>query len=330
MRLGIGIGMGSPGSRSSTPSGPAFQNLTLDNYTIAESIGQYAQVGNIIGGIEGGYVVGIVSQEHADWFFAEEGTLYTGGTQVDYETDASPTVTLREFIGTEDINAPTSPYHDTVITITLTDVVEWTGPTVVSTTAISDTGVVAATFTPFTAQDLSNCAVALVWIFATGNFTSATASTGWVKAGQRTFTNGVSVQGQLSLWYKVSPTNNETLLITGAATSRFGAVLERIANGTTVIWNSGTAQNSAITNLDPASYDTGASRSYLFTAAVNLQSVDASAGPSGYSNFTSQNGQGGTTSSVAIATLQATGQVQDPGAFTNGTSRGATAVAAVY
>jgi len=106
--------------------GPAFQDLTLDNDTVAEDAAVETVVGQVVGFLGAPYVVAMIDQAETNWFFLDGPVMVdTGG--LDFETNASPTITLREY-HEEDSGynpfSPVGPYHDTVITIHVTDVSE--------------------------------------------------------------------------------------------------------------------------------------------------------------------------------------------------------------
>jgi hypothetical protein len=207
-------------------------------------------------------------------------------------------------------------------------------PSFVSATAIPDGGAGADTFTPFTALDLTNCDLALVWVFTTDNITLATASTGWAKLGQANIPSNPigGTNGRFALFWKAEPGAAEEFVVTGGSggTARWGAILERVAAADTVTWTTNSA-STFDTAPNPPPHDAGAVRPTLWTAGVACAALDVTAAPSGYGNLTIQPGQGGTTYSAAIATLASEEQSQDPGAFTTAAAtRRATATAACY
>lgn len=105
--------------------GPPFADLTLDNSTIAEGTGPDQPVGTVLGRLGVGYSVSLLEQEEADWFAFDGDLILAGNEPTDFETNPSPTITMREYEDTEsDFMNPVGPYHDTILTITVTDVAE--------------------------------------------------------------------------------------------------------------------------------------------------------------------------------------------------------------
>ena len=118
----------------STSSGPPFADLTLSGYTVAEDASLDTQIGTIQGMLTYAsypdYAPVIVSQSNANWFYVDDGppnpVIVLVGSALDYETNPSPTITVREYnqeLSGFDVNNPVGPYHDTVLTITVTDAV---------------------------------------------------------------------------------------------------------------------------------------------------------------------------------------------------------------
>jgi hypothetical protein len=107
----------------STP-GPAFNDLTLDNYDVDEDAELDSVVATISGGLGAPYEIMLVSEDSA--FYSEDSALLLLGQVLDYETAPTLSITLREFdVGDPGGSAaPTLPYHDTVIEIIVNNVAE--------------------------------------------------------------------------------------------------------------------------------------------------------------------------------------------------------------
>jgi hypothetical protein len=196
-------------------------------------------------------------------------------------------------------------------------------PTFVSSTAYVTAAANAANWTPFSALDLSNCAMAVFVVAVdggTGNVT--TASSGWLGIG--TVMAGVIVKS--NIFYKVGPTASETLLIdfddTDATTEQGSGILIRL-NGANSIITGSTSNGIGSTNADPPSKDAGAVRNHFWIAAAAWDGIiTASAAPSTYTNLATQAASGASGASSAIATKSIdSSQVEDPGAFTSTTEQ---------
>lgn len=92
--------------------------LSLDALTIAEDQVTGTKVGTIIRGTAGSTIT-LWEQSNEDMFALDGSDIEVGATGLDFETAPAPTITLRETLAGA-VNTP----KDTVITITVTDVVE--------------------------------------------------------------------------------------------------------------------------------------------------------------------------------------------------------------
>lgn len=103
--------------------GPSGAPLTLGALSLsASSIAENSATGTLVGLIQGatpGSTLSIQSQERTNWFQLSGSQLQVGSGGIDYETDTSATVTIRETLA----GASNSP-RDTVFAITITDVAE--------------------------------------------------------------------------------------------------------------------------------------------------------------------------------------------------------------
>lgn len=108
--------------------------LTLSASSIAENSAAGTDVGTIQGTTSGS-TLSILSQSNANWFALSGTTLEVGASSPDFETNAAPTVTIRETLA----GAANTP-RDTVLTITVTDVVENSSPSFVRSTATTGSG----------------------------------------------------------------------------------------------------------------------------------------------------------------------------------------------
>jgi hypothetical protein len=97
---------------------PVLRVLTLSASTVAENAAGGTVVGLLIGRAPGSTLT-IVSQSNANWFALSGASVVVGASSPDFETNASPTVTVRETF-------PGSYQRDTILTLTVTNVLEVT------------------------------------------------------------------------------------------------------------------------------------------------------------------------------------------------------------
>lgn len=115
MAMGLGLGLGLAQSGAAAP--PTLAALSLSASTVAENSAASTVIGAIQGGT-GGSTITIQTQSNTGWFSISGGNLVVAGS-IDYETNAAPTVTLRETLA-----GATNTPRDTVVNITVTDVAE--------------------------------------------------------------------------------------------------------------------------------------------------------------------------------------------------------------
>lgn len=205
------------------------------------------------------------------------------------------------------------------------------GPSFVSATGYvtgtSDVG----SWTPFTGLDLSNCDMAVFILSRDGGVLTTgdtTASSGWARLNYSTSSGGAITS---AIFYKVAPTASEELAITfDAAGEQASGILIR-ANGVDAAESAGDQGDS--TNAAPPTLEEfDPPLDALAIAAATWDSViTASAGPSGYSNLTTQAASGVLGASTAIATKLIPALVAEtPGAFTSDTEQWVAWTIALY
>jgi hypothetical protein len=191
--------------------GPPFVDLTLDNYDVDEATGPGADifVGNIVGALGGDYQVDVLTQEETGWFYCDSGTaIYTngGGGVPDFETNPTPTVTLREFDAalSPGVGSPVGPYHDTVIEITVNDVAE-AGPELLVNTGFANGDDWALTGAP--APTIAGGLLVFDAGFQDNGFQNAT----------QTLAGGSVPSGDYTVGIDVAATGGVTIRLLGAA-----------------------------------------------------------------------------------------------------------------
>lgn len=277
---------------------PTLGDLTLSVYSVNEGVPSGTAVASIIGLAPGSYPNVIVGNSH---FVVSGGNIVTTGS-LDYEAGLhSVDITIREILGW----ATNGPYHDTNLTIAINDVT----PSVVSTTAYESGAVAVSSWTPFTALDLSDCAFAIFVMSTDGASVGATTSSGWVRFPR------AGTRGPAAVFYKVNPTNNETLAITGLVSADASGVLFR-CNGVTTYGDDSASSNAASTNPNPTQILDGTVREYLVLTTCHTLGGVPSAGPSGYSGFVASSVTTPLRSAGAYKVPSQGGLSEDPGAFT--------------
>lgn len=142
-RLAMGLG---GGANAVGETGPRPRDLTLDDYSILENSGEDTEVGLFVGvlypsGSSLIYQSDVVVADQPDSFFWVENdgplvTLRCSSAPIDYETTPTIDITVRETVYLQADNSVVT-FHDTDLTIIVTNVVDETAPTITSNANIS-------------------------------------------------------------------------------------------------------------------------------------------------------------------------------------------------
>ena len=160
----------------------------------------------------------------------------------------------------------------------------------------------------------------LVAFTSDGNPTiSVGVGSGWTKIGQES--NGTVVTGAV-FWKIANAIQTNSLVISTTDPEQSSWVTARILNGITV---TGSPSNGSSTNSNPPLFTPppNNAKDYLWVATRHGDStVNATAAPGSYVNFTVASGGGATASSnTALATRELNASSEDPGTFTSATEQ---------
>lgn len=150
----------------------------------------------------------------------------------------------------------------------------------------------------------------LVCLFAVDGSPTCTASAGWDKLGQASYSTTVTG----AVFWKVA-TGSDALTVTTSASEIATAIVYRLSAGWGLV---GASANGSSVNADPPPLTpAGGAGDYLWLAGhCSDSTVVASAAPSGYGSLTTRVAASTGGASISAATKAATTASENPGAFT--------------
>lgn len=282
---------------------PELTDLTLSASTIAEN----SASGTVIGAIQGmtpGSTLSIASQSDANWFAIDgSNNLIVGLTKPDYETNPSPTVTVRETLE----GAANTP-KDTVLTVTVTDVAE--APTVLDRTDYASTATVMThNVLVNKACNVGDLLVATVVWYDAGIVTP-TATAGWTKWTERRDNSA----GGMTIWTKVATSTSESLSVTISTMDPSHATAQTVRlAGANTIYTSAIDYSAGSHTPNPPALTLPQSRSATWLISMGYAGT-VTGPPAGYGNMgeTAYPGIGWKTNT---SWKQATLTTDDPGVY---------------
>lgn len=150
----------------------------------------------------------------------------------------------------------------------------------------------------------------LICIFSVDGAPTCTASSGWTKLGQASYSTVVTQ----AIFYKVAA-GGDTLTITTSVVEQSSHIVLRIAGAGSTI--TGTPANGSSTNSNPPSYNAGSSKKYLWVATRGGDStIVPTYIPTNYSSGTQYAAAGTGGASTSTAARQYEIQTEDPGTWT--------------
>lgn len=153
--------------------------------------------------------------------------------------------------------------------------------------------------------------------FNAGTIATASASSDWTELEDSSV---VSSGPSLAIFYKIAE-GSDALTVTTSTGASSSCVALRISDASDIEVASSPISDSSSTNADPPSISPDAdAQDYLFIAVMAAIASSLTAGPSGYSNFTTvtSTGTSVTSSNVATAEKETDAQAsENPGAFTS-------------